>query len=200
MMLCVVGMYNALKKCNVLANESRLVRRILYLYWVTCSLQVLTVVVHILWQRPDMMALADVIDGELLLCSRLVNSAWPRRLRKRVVSVRGQDCVDGTFAKSCRHGERAGAGVRSVWFSHWTNQSTGNAQRWFLLRERVQGGTSPVEGSRGNIVLYVRCVIHSQLYRSARANTVNPSREDQLKGHLWNALGDVRDVKFHGGK
>ena len=24
--------------CNVLANESRLVRRILYLYWVTCSL------------------------------------------------------------------------------------------------------------------------------------------------------------------
>ena len=24
MMLCAVGMYNALKKCNVLANESRL--------------------------------------------------------------------------------------------------------------------------------------------------------------------------------
>ena len=57
-----------------------------------------------------------------------------------------------------------------------------------------------MEGSRGNIVLYVRCVIHSQLYRSDRANTVNPSREDQLKGHLWDALGDVRDVRFHGGR
>ena len=45
-------------------------------------------------------------------------------------------------------------------------------------------------------IRYVTC---SQLYRSEKANTVNPAKADRLRNHLWNALADIRDVKFHGG-
>ena len=46
---------------------------------------------------------------------------------------------------------------------------------------------------------FVRFVTRSQLYRSDKPNTVNVEKAERLKNHLWNALGDIHDVKFHGG-
>ena len=97
-----------------------------------------------------MKALADIIvGGSVIITFLFLDCACRRGVRERNISIRGQECVDSAAAKGSKHEQRAGAGVRPVRFSYGGDQSTRDARGWSFVRERVQGGASPVEGSPG---------------------------------------------------
>ena len=104
-----------------------------------------------------MKALVDVIEGVFGIKLVFAEFAWSSGVRLRDVPVWGQERVDNATAEGRRHGECAGAGVRSVRVGDRGDQSIRDASRWQLVRERVQGGAPRVEGNPGIVIL--RCTV-----------------------------------------